>query len=372
MYMLFQTHLETPAQANPSLLEHHRNLLRHSKLDPKKPEYNKAKELVFHSLVAHVLDCTRLVLHKDSVSNLKDWLPSCPDFDAVVDRVVMQYTTTSAAQDALDSGDELLAHSILFMRDSLFFWEFCDAIRDADVGRMWIVYNFWVFMMRGAGCHNYGNEILEMKAQFQHEFPDLLCEIVKHTWLINCWGRRGRSIPTDLYLEHNNGFTKNMFAALGSCASILHIQEKSSACVEVLRKLACEVSGWFGVSDFNRGHTEVSINSDIAALCVDIKVQKLHTFTSNRQVTRVAPKPSTRTQKKKAPACPMRDVLLEGAAGTDLYGSDPEAGFGEAVSLEVDDLEVVEAFADPNGVLEVDSGVDPEFQQECPFSNVDI
>ena len=58
MYMLCRTHLGT-TQQNPSSLEHHRNILRRSKLDVKKPEYNKAKELVIHSLIARVLDCTR-------------------------------------------------------------------------------------------------------------------------------------------------------------------------------------------------------------------------------------------------------------------------------------------------------------------------
>lgn len=61
MYMLFCTHLGTVSQANPSSLEHHRHLLRRSKLDIKKPEYNKAKELVMHSLIARLLDCTRCV-----------------------------------------------------------------------------------------------------------------------------------------------------------------------------------------------------------------------------------------------------------------------------------------------------------------------
>ena len=130
-----------------------------------------------------------------------------------MDQVITRFATSSAAYDALEAGDEVFAHSILFIRDSLFFWEFCDAIRDADVGRMWVVYDFWVFMMRGAGCHNYGNEILEMKAQFQYEFPELLREVVERTWLVNRWGKKGCSIPTDLYLEHNNGFTKVWFSS---------------------------------------------------------------------------------------------------------------------------------------------------------------
>jgi hypothetical protein len=64
VYMLCRTHLGTIGQQNPSSLEHHRNILRRSKLDPKKPEYNKAKELIMHSLIAQVLDCTRFVLLK--------------------------------------------------------------------------------------------------------------------------------------------------------------------------------------------------------------------------------------------------------------------------------------------------------------------
>jgi len=70
-----------------------------------------------------------------------------------------------------------------------------------------------------------------------------------------------------------------MFAALGSCASIEHIQEKSSACVEVLRKFTHEVSGWFHVRDFNQRHTQVSINGDIDALCLDLSIQNVHAFT---------------------------------------------------------------------------------------------
>ena len=51
-----------------------------------------------------------------------------------------------------------------------------------------MVYDHWIFMMCGAGLHNYGNELLEMKAQFLYEYSVELCEIVEHTWLVNWWG----------------------------------------------------------------------------------------------------------------------------------------------------------------------------------------
>ena len=167
---------------------------------------------------------------------------------------------------------------------------------------------------------------------------------------------------------------------MGSCASIEHVQEKSSACVEVLRKLAHEVSSWFRVRDFNRQHTQVSIDADIAALCLDLSVQKVHTFIRKRKIHNSSPPKSRTTAKQKTG---VRDVLLDGmemltekgmyehwlqrtgASGMDLYGADPEAGM-----LEVGDFDVEPAFADSNGRMEVDSSLDPEFEAECAFTNI--
>jgi hypothetical protein len=142
------------------------------------------------------------------ICDLQDWYPTAEELERVTEKVVVEFTSTSAAHRALNRGDEVMAHSILFIRDALFFMEYCSAIQDADVGRMWLVYDFWVFMMRGAGCHNYGNEILNLKNQYQHELSAPLRQLLERTWLVNRWGKPGFSIPTDLYLEHNNNFLK--------------------------------------------------------------------------------------------------------------------------------------------------------------------
>ena len=57
--MLFCTHLGYPGDNDSSSLGHHRTLLRRPKLDPKKPEYNSTRELMHHSLIARILDCTQ-------------------------------------------------------------------------------------------------------------------------------------------------------------------------------------------------------------------------------------------------------------------------------------------------------------------------
>ena len=99
-----------------------------------------------------------------------------------------EFASTVAGHDALEKGDEVLVHSIFIICDSLMFIEFSDAIKQANVGWMWMVYDHWIFMMCGAGLHNYGNELLEMKAQFLYEYSVELYEIVEHTWLVNWWG----------------------------------------------------------------------------------------------------------------------------------------------------------------------------------------
>ncbi|THH15175.1 hypothetical protein EUX98_g9507 [Antrodiella citrinella] len=385
VYMLFRTHFTLASVRNaPTTLDHHRQLLKRAKLDAKKPEYNKAKELVLHSLVARVLDCARLKLKLEKVDDMKTWVPNWEEFDAVARDIVSSYTSSAAAHDALEKGDDVLAHSILFIRDALFFYEFCDAICDADVGRMWVVYDFWVFMMRGAGCHNYGNEILEMKAQYYHELPPLLRDVMERTWLVNRWGRKGRSIPTDLYLEHNNGFIKNIFAAMGSNATIKHIQDKSSACVEVLRTLAHQMTEWFGVRDPHRGHTQVPPEADIAALCLDLSVHKVHTFTPNRSLSATK---ARRGKKGKTPedaatttVSAVHDVLLDGMSmlteknlyiywlkrtgmgGTDIYHEeDGEVPAG-------DEMGAGTAFEDPDGRMDIDTSLDPELDRDVDVS----
>ena len=89
-----------------------------------------------------------------------------PEFEELTSKLVREFASTAAAHDTLKKGNEVLTHSMFFMRDSLMFEEFCEAIKQVDIGRMWMVYDHWIFMMRGAGLHNYGNELLEMKAQF--------------------------------------------------------------------------------------------------------------------------------------------------------------------------------------------------------------
>jgi hypothetical protein len=244
----------------------------------------------------------RIDLGHESVEDLKDWTPTYLELEALARRIATSFSSTAAAADYMDAKDEVLQHSTLFIRDSLLFYEYMQAVRGGDVGRMWAVHGMWIWTMRGAGCTNYANELLELKARFEYEMPKELQEVFERTWLVNRWGQKGKFIPIDLYLEHINGFIKvcthrvytnisyhsqspkNYYAAHGSNASIEDIVHFASANVEILRDVTHDTAGWLGMNDPHRKKTEVDNRADIMAICSSLKTSQVHILTPDRLI----------------------------------------------------------------------------------------
>lgn len=163
-----------------------------------------------------------------------------------------------------------------------------------------------------------------------------------------------------------------MFAAKGSSASVEDVKNKSSACVEILREIAHSTTKFLGVRDHHRGRTEVRVESDIDALCLDLKAAGVHHLTSNRHI----PPPKTRSKTnpknaKKGLTTGVKDILRDGmlmlgqknmfaqwksrsaSGGADLYGGDKDA------------LDRDTGFDEPEGRLDVDTTADPEFADKA-------
>jgi hypothetical protein len=101
-----------------------------------------------------------------------------------------------------------MAHSIYFIRDSLFFCMFEKAVSFADPGQLIRVLKYWGLAFRGVGQHNYARECAEVLVRWKYELPDKLKRALERSWFINRWGKRGRSIASDLYLEQLNFWVK--------------------------------------------------------------------------------------------------------------------------------------------------------------------
>lgn len=328
----------------------------------------------------------RIILKLDTVEQLKGWRPGWKAFDEVVKKITDEYSMVFNADVSLDTSDDVLKHSKLFIRDALTFWVFSDAVRYEDAGTMWLVYNFWLFMFRGAGCHNYGNELLEMVAQFSYEMSASLREIMERTWLVNRWGKLGRAIPTDRYLEINNGFIKarrlahfvkntnhtlqNLFAASPSCASISYIQEKGSGPVELLRKLSRDVAAYFDITDVQRKHSEVNKQADIRALVMDLMDASVHTLIPGRTIPQAGPNKGNG----------IVDIFTEGKEvleraafrnwkdrtakfGPDVFGCDLGVVGQQGVDGEVD-MGSQDSDVEDEALVEFDPLADPELEGE--------
>ncbi|TFK81403.1 hypothetical protein K466DRAFT_502176 [Polyporus arcularius HHB13444] len=178
-HMIVRTHFRN-AISDPASLSAHKGLLRRT-WDANKPNYAAAKALICHSLIARLLRCVM---------------------------IVDKFTQVDRARTAQKAGDDWLAHEIYFMRDALLFFVFEDAVSMADAGVMLRVLKFWALSFRGASQHNYARECVEILLQWKYELPDALRKALERSWFVNRWGRPGRWIAADLYLEQCNFWVK--------------------------------------------------------------------------------------------------------------------------------------------------------------------
>ncbi|KAF8191101.1 hypothetical protein K438DRAFT_1763014 [Mycena galopus ATCC 62051] len=188
-HMLMRTHYGQAVE-DPESLAAHKGLL-NRKWDVNKPNYAAAKSLIRHFSRSHIA----LVLQGFTLySELAGWTPTLQDIQAIALVVSNDFATATAARKAQSAGDDWMAHSIYFIRDSLFFMLFEKAVSFADAGQLICALKYWGLDFRGVGQHNYACECAEVLS-----------------WFVNRFGKPGRFIPSDLYLEQLNFRVKVKF-----------------------------------------------------------------------------------------------------------------------------------------------------------------
>ncbi|KII90407.1 hypothetical protein PLICRDRAFT_157547 [Plicaturopsis crispa FD-325 SS-3] len=212
--------------------------------DEKRPDYYPTQHLVFDNLKVEVLDCWKIYLGAQDLDEYFRAHPTEPeDLLKMADELYLQYLTTESYEHALrpDSegpskfaagtpwtdrrppvveeesqppvdfvGDQVLANTILRMRDSLIHYEFQCAIADGDIGRAMNVMAVWTFTFTGSGRSKYANELLELACNFEYEYSEWLKEGVLNNWLVNLSGLEGCWFPMDLLEEKNIKQLKKM------------------------------------------------------------------------------------------------------------------------------------------------------------------
>ncbi|KII95851.1 hypothetical protein PLICRDRAFT_170448 [Plicaturopsis crispa FD-325 SS-3] len=312
-HKIMRTHYGN-AVLDPTSLAAHKGLLNRT-WDVNKPNYAAAKALIKHSLIARLLHIVMLFLNMTLWSELSAWRPNMLEIREISEKITAQFATTAAAEDAKKGEDDYLAHTIYFIRDALFFFEFEHAVSWADAGRVLRVLKYWAFSFRGASQHNYARECAEILIKLKYEVTQSLRVALEKAWFVNRWGLDGRWIPADLYLEQLNFWVKRVFIAQGNGVTVEYIMEKGSACVEAFRDITHLVANFFGDADRARRSKELAFQEDMRVLVEQMVKQNAHVMKKGNFV----PAMQSKRQKKTPDTAKLSAIVDVFAAGADIW-----------------------------------------------------
>ncbi|KAJ7837890.1 hypothetical protein B0H14DRAFT_2588977 [Mycena olivaceomarginata] len=248
-------------------------------------------------------------------SELAGWTPTLQDIQAIALVISNDFATATAAKKAQSAGDDWMAHSMYFIWDSLFFMLFEKAVSFADPGQLIRVLKYWGLAFRGVYQHNYARECAEDLVRWRYELTDKLRSALERSWFVNRFGKPGRFIPSDLYLEQLNFWVKRVYIASGAGVTVQYIIRKGSACVEAFRDISHLAANFFGDPDRARRSKEVKFHQDIEALISEMQRRKFHVINAKGHFV-PAPPPKKMTKKAvtdDSPRSAIADIFVKGA-----------------------------------------------------------
>ncbi|KAF8193655.1 hypothetical protein BJ912DRAFT_1091531 [Pholiota molesta] len=236
---IFESHWGPSLTEDPSRLAHSAEAIGHKKpSNLKKVDFYNSREFAFLVLDARILDCWRLFFHTENLFEhfdrlaSKKKLPSYEDLEIGARRLYRSYTSMRAQERvmrgsqflAADSsipisetqwnprpkanpnfaGDQVLARSMAFMRETMMARELSLATAEGDVGRVWEIIKTMVFTFAGSSHAKYMGYVLEMVATLEIESTKELRRGLLQMTLVNLTGRPGHWSAGDFIQEYFN------------------------------------------------------------------------------------------------------------------------------------------------------------------------
>ncbi|KAF9021243.1 hypothetical protein BDZ89DRAFT_930664, partial [Hymenopellis radicata] len=186
------------------------------------------------------------------------------------------------------TGDRVLANSILFCRDFLWWLELSYAVSDGDIGRVMEVLKVWIFMFAGASRQNYTTILLELYCLFRYEASKNLKDAIWNNWLVNITGELGKWIEDDLLQEHYNKWLEDMVAKHGGAFSDPFFRDTISPNVNFFLRLKEELEAAFELSGRGKTHTSTHLRDELRMLMTIYREDNLRYFRSTRSMGHAA------------------------------------------------------------------------------------
>lgn len=116
----------------------------------------------------------------------------------------------------MNSKDRVHLYTKLLLSYGVFYWEYCDAIKEGDGLRILRCWRYMLPMFISSGRRNYAIE--SMQILIQHDYLLSPREAAELIWcrFVNVHGCPGRNIANDLHMEHLNRNCKTPIRGLGA------------------------------------------------------------------------------------------------------------------------------------------------------------
>ncbi|KAF9033045.1 hypothetical protein BDZ89DRAFT_1012477 [Hymenopellis radicata] len=197
------------------------------------------------------------------------------------------WTDHTFAREGFD-GDQVLANSILYLRDFGWWTEISYAVADGDIGRVYEILKAWIFVFAGASNRNYTQYFLEMYCLFQYEASTELHDALFNNWLIALAGKLRARIEGDLLQEHSNKWLEDFVQAHGGDFDKAFYRDSISPNVLFFLRFKEVFEDSFDLKRRSKSHTSLHLRVEYQILFKIFRKEQIQLFRSTRFMGHVA------------------------------------------------------------------------------------
>ncbi|RPB20895.1 hypothetical protein L211DRAFT_791404 [Terfezia boudieri ATCC MYA-4762] len=182
----------------------------------------------------------------------------------------------------VEERDVVLENMLLFVRCGLEIRAYYKAVRGGDVGLMERIMEAWGVQFVGSRQSNYGDALMDIRAGMLVEWNAELKKVVRGNWVINPWGRPGKTLGLDEFMEEMVRNLKDLYNPGGSVVLDKYARETVARNIFYFMRVKEEIRTSMGVRRYSGHHVKQDRSGDVLALVDWLVGEKVTQFVAGR------------------------------------------------------------------------------------------
>jgi hypothetical protein len=162
--------------------------------------------------------------------------------------------------------DIVLENLVLFVRQGLELKAFYKSVRAGDVGIMEFIMELWGPQFVGGKLNNYGDALMDIRVGMEAEWAPELKTIIRQNWVINPWGKSGKFLGLDEFMEGLVRNLKELYNPGGSDVLERYMREVTARCVGYFMRIKEGLRVAMGQRKRSGNHVKRDRGGDVHAL----------------------------------------------------------------------------------------------------------